>query len=54
MKILFAPNLIVSGLDGGDRARILEAAPSVLARYSWANAAQQTLEAIETAARMGD
>ena len=26
MKILFVPNLIVSGLDDGDRARILEAA----------------------------
>ena len=40
--------------DRAARARILEAAPSVLARYSWANAAQQTLEAIETAARLGD
>ena len=36
--------------DQGTRARILEAAPGVLARYSWANAAQQTLEAIEDAA----
>ena len=26
MKILFAPNLIVSGLSEADRARILEAA----------------------------
>ena len=32
-------------------ATILAAAPSVLARYSWANAAQQTLDAIEAAGR---
>ena len=37
--------------DAEVRARILEAAPSVLARYSWANAAQQTLDAIEAAGR---
>lgn len=35
--------------DQATRARILAAAPGVLARYSWANAAQQTLEAIEAA-----
>jgi len=32
------------------RARLLAAAPGVLARYSWPNAAQQTLEALEQAA----
>jgi glycosyltransferase involved in cell wall biosynthesis len=36
--------------DRRTRERILEAAPGVLARYSWGNAAQQTLEAIEDAA----
>jgi glycosyltransferase involved in cell wall biosynthesis len=36
--------------DERTRARLLQAAPGVLARYSWANAAQQTLEAIEEAA----
>ena len=36
--------------DEGMRARILEAAPGVLARYSWDNAAQQTLQAFEDAA----
>lgn len=35
--------------DPETRATILAAAPGVLARYSWANAAQQTLEAIEAA-----
>lgn len=35
--------------DQETRAGILGAAPGVLARYSWANAAQQTLEAIEAA-----
>lgn len=33
------------------RTQILEAAPGVLARYSWTNAAQQTLDALEDAAR---
>jgi glycosyltransferase involved in cell wall biosynthesis len=36
--------------DEGTRARLLDAAPGVLARYSWANAAQQTLEVLEDAA----
>jgi glycosyltransferase involved in cell wall biosynthesis len=36
--------------DGETRARILEAAPGVIARYSWDNAAQQTLQAFEDAA----
>jgi glycosyltransferase involved in cell wall biosynthesis len=35
--------------DEAARARLLHAAPGVLARYSWANAAQQTLEVIEDA-----
>jgi len=35
--------------DEAARARVLDAAPGVLARYSWANAAQQTLEALEDA-----
>jgi glycosyltransferase involved in cell wall biosynthesis len=33
--------------DEAVRARLLSAAPGVLARYSWTNAAQQTLEALE-------
>ncbi len=37
--------------DRAARERLLEAAPGVLARYSWANAAQQTLEVLEDAAR---
>jgi glycosyltransferase involved in cell wall biosynthesis len=36
--------------DEALRARLLSAAPGVLARYSWPNAAQQTLEALEEAA----
>jgi glycosyltransferase involved in cell wall biosynthesis len=36
--------------DDGVRARIFEAAPGVLARYSWDNAARQTLQAFEDAA----
>ncbi|HEV3215085.1 MAG TPA: glycosyltransferase family 1 protein [Vicinamibacterales bacterium] len=36
--------------DEKTRARILEAAPGVVARYSWDNAAQQTLQALEDAA----
>jgi glycosyltransferase involved in cell wall biosynthesis len=36
--------------DEQTRARILEAAPGVVARYSWDNAAQQTLQALEDAA----
>lgn len=36
--------------DAALRTRLLAAAPGVLARYSWANAAQQTLEALEDAA----
>jgi glycosyltransferase involved in cell wall biosynthesis len=36
--------------DAALRARLLAAAPGVLARYSWPNAAQQTLEALEEAA----
>ena len=40
--------------DDATRARLLRAAPGVLARYSWANAAQQTLEAIEDAAGTRD
>jgi glycosyltransferase involved in cell wall biosynthesis len=35
--------------DESVRARLLGAAPGVLARYSWANAAEQTLEALEEA-----
>ena len=45
-------NAITSALtsllfDESVRARILAAAPAVLARYSWMRAADQTLEAIE-------
>jgi len=40
--------------DAATRARILAAGPGVLARYSWANAAQQTLEALENAAGLRD
>jgi glycosyltransferase involved in cell wall biosynthesis len=36
--------------DGDARARVLAAAPSVLARYSWARAARATLAVIEKAA----
>jgi glycosyltransferase involved in cell wall biosynthesis len=36
--------------DEALRARLLAAAPGVLARYSWANAARQTMEALEEAA----
>jgi glycosyltransferase involved in cell wall biosynthesis len=49
------PGSIASALanllyDEETRARVLDAAPGVLARYSWDNAAQQTLQAIEDAA----
>jgi glycosyltransferase involved in cell wall biosynthesis len=37
--------------DRDTRARILAMAPSVLGRYSWARTAQQTLDALESAAR---
>ena len=37
--------------DAAARERILAAAPAVLARYSWDAAAEQTLAAIEEAAR---
>ena len=40
--------------DAPLRARLLDAAPGVLARYSWANAAQQTLDVLETAAESRD
>jgi hypothetical protein len=36
------------------RARVLEAAPRVLARYSWAQAARRTLEILEQAATARD
>jgi glycosyltransferase involved in cell wall biosynthesis len=36
--------------DTATRARLLSAAPGVLARYAWTNAAQQTLEVLEDAA----
>ena len=35
--------------DEDTRTRVLNAAPGVLARYSWANAAEQTLQALEDA-----
>jgi glycosyltransferase involved in cell wall biosynthesis len=35
--------------DEDTRARVLTAAPGVLARYSWTNAAEQTLQALEDA-----
>jgi len=37
--------------DAAAREQILTAAPAVLARYSWDTAAEQTLAAIEEAAR---
>ena len=37
--------------DGGTRARLLQAAPAVLARYSWDTTADTTLAAIEGIAR---
>ena len=37
--------------DESVRARVLEAAPGVLARYSWARAAAETLAALESAGR---
>jgi glycosyltransferase involved in cell wall biosynthesis len=37
--------------DEAVRARVLAAAPSVLARYSWARAGSETLAALEAAAR---
>jgi glycosyltransferase involved in cell wall biosynthesis len=37
--------------DEAVRTRILQAAPAVLARYSWARAAAETIDAIESAAR---
>ena len=48
-------NAIAGALEGlmydeALRSRILRAAPGVLARYSWPNAAQETLEALEEAA----
>ncbi len=36
--------------DEHDRRRVLDAAPGVLARYSWAEAARQTLEVLERSA----
>ena len=37
--------------DEPTRARVLEAGPRVLSRYSWSRAAAETLNALETAAR---
>jgi glycosyltransferase involved in cell wall biosynthesis len=50
------PGLVADALaamltDGDQRRRLLEAAPAVLARYRWTDAAAATLHAIEEAAR---
>jgi glycosyltransferase involved in cell wall biosynthesis len=48
---LVADALTAMLLDAGQRQRVLDAAPAVLAKYRWTDAARATLRAIEDAAR---